>query len=171
MRRAALFALVLSPLLLAAACGGDDSSGITVSTIRTSPTQRPAASRVTGTPIVSEKTPEKQAPTAEPSEAPTPTPGPPTERPTPAAIGIPAVAPADSAAFLAQFQGKTVVAEPCIYNPANVTTNCPGRGLYAIDPPITGQDITCSLLVVDGTPRAIQCQSQEPLQTKIYEIK
>ena len=169
MRLAALFALVLLPLLLAAACGGDDSSGVTVSTL--SPTKRPTATRASGTPIVSEKTPEKPTPTAEPTEAPTPTPGPPTERPTPAAIGIPAVAPADSAAFLAQFQGKTVMPETCIYNPTNVTTNCPGRGLYAIDPPITGQDITCSLLVVDGTPRAIQCQSQEPLQTKIYEIK
>ncbi len=169
MRLAALLALALLPLLALACGGGDDSSGISVSTI--SPTKRPPATRISGTPIVSEKTPEKPAPTAEPSEAPTPTPGPPTERPTPAAVGTPAVAPADAAAFLAQFQGKPVAQETCIYNPASVTTDCPTRGLFAIDPPITGQDITCSLLIVEGTPRAIQCQSQEPLQTSVYEIK
>jgi len=168
MRLAALLALALLPLLALACGGGDDSSGVSVSTI--SPTKRPAATPISGTPIVSEKTPEKPAPTAEPSEAPTPTPGPPTERPTPAAVGIPAVAPADAAAFLAQFDGKPVVQEQCIYNPASVTTNC-ARGLFAIDPPITGQDITCWLLIIEGTPRAIQCLSQEPLQTSVYEIK
>ncbi len=165
MLRAAFLALFLLPLL-AAACGGDDSSGVAVSTL--GPTGRPAATRTTS-PV--SRTPEKPTAPPEPSDAPTPTPGQPTPRPTPAAVGTPAVAPADSAAFLAQFQGKDVVTETCIYNPANVTTNCPGRGVYAIDPPITGLDIACALLVVDGTPRGIQCQSQEPLQTMVYEIK
>ncbi len=81
------------------------------------------------------------------------------------------MAPADAAAFLAQFQGKLVTQEPCLYNPASVTTDCSARGIFAIDPPITGQDIGCSLLIIEGTPRAIQCQSQEPLQTTVYEIK
>ncbi|MCH8052262.1 MAG: hypothetical protein IIC86_09620, partial [Chloroflexi bacterium] len=53
-------------------------------------------------------------------------------------------------------------------HPALVT--CAGRGLYAIDPPIVGQDISCNIWIVSGAAELIQCTSQEPLDTTYYEI-
>ena len=152
MRLAALLALALLPLL-ALACGGDDSGGVTVSTI--SPTKRPAATQIIGTPALTNKTPEKPAPTAEPSEAPTPTPGPPTERPTPAAVGTrPWRLPIRRPSWPNSRQARSE--RDLHLQPGQRHHQLPRRGLYAIDPPITGQDITCSLLIIEGMPRAIR---------------
>lgn len=98
-----------------------------------------------------------------PGEVPTP--------PPPAAEGTPAVAPADESAFLGQFAGLDVQIEACSYNPATALTSCPGYGLYAIDPPMVGQDVQCSIWLVDGVPRALQCRAADPPEPRNYEIQ
>jgi hypothetical protein len=84
--------------------------------------------------------------------------------------GTPAVEPADADDFIAQFQGQDVDFQACAYNPATALVNCPNVGVFAIDPPITGQDIECTLWVIATRAVAVQCKSQEPLQTRYYGI-
>ncbi len=90
-----------------------------------------------------------------------------TTAPTPAAIGTPAVAPAD----LSRFQGQTIDEDECLFDPRTAVVTCPGRGTFAIDPPLVAQDISCSVLIVQNEPVAIRCSSQEPLQTVYYDIQ
>jgi hypothetical protein len=60
--------------------------------------------------------------------------------------------------------------QTCEHTPGTAIVNCSGV-LYAIDPPIVGQDVQCSLWLVAGTPRALGCSSAEPVQTTYYEIQ
>ena len=84
-------------------------------------------------------------------------------------VGTPAVEPSDQATFLASFQGKDVGAQACTYNPGTAIADCFGV-LYAVDPPIVAQGIDCVLWLVGETPLAIACTSQEPQQSKYYQI-
>jgi hypothetical protein len=86
-----------------------------------------------------------------------------------AVVGTPAVEPSDQAAFLAQFQNVQTDLQSCSYNPGTALADCSGVQ-YAIDPPIVGQDIQCTLWLVSATPRALACSSQEPQQTKYYVV-
>ena len=81
------------------------------------------------------------------------------------------MAPDDLAAFLLQYQGQAIDEDTCQFDPRTGLSACPGRGTYAADPPLTGQDIECSILIVQGEPIAIRCTSQEPLQTIYYDIQ
>ena len=85
-------------------------------------------------------------------------------QPTPAPVGTPAVAPTDQTAFLDQFKGKNITRETCAYDPTTFVVDCPDRGKFAIDPTLSGQDISCTIGIVEGTPEYIQCQSVEPRQ-------
>ncbi len=161
---AALLALAL--MATVAACGGDDDadSGTPTGGGTVTGTAQPSSD---GSPTAS---PLKETPPAGGSQTPGTASGVPTAPPV-AGEGTPAVQPQDADQFLATFAGKEVDYQPCAYNPTTALTNCAGLGVYAIDPPITGQDITCTLLVVENVPKAIQCQSAEPPQTRYYEVK
>jgi hypothetical protein len=155
---------VVSALTLAAffvACGGGSSS-----------TSTPTTSAHTLAPAITTTSPQLKSstpPVATNSVAATAPGGIPTAPPV-AAVGTPAVEPSDQAAFLAQFQGVQTDLQSCAYNPATALADC-SSVQYAIDPPIVGQDVQCTLWLVSGTPRALACSSQEPQQTKYYEVQ
>lgn len=145
-----------------AACGGGSSSTSTPTT--SSHTLAPAIVATASPPAKSATAPAatNSVSATAPGEIPT--------APPVAAIGTPAVEPGDQAAFLAQFQGVQTDLQSCSYNPGTALADCSGVP-YAIDPPIVGQAIQCTLWLVGGTPRALACSSQEPAQTKYYEVQ
>nr|AUF80946.1 hypothetical protein S37_0559 [uncultured bacterium] len=164
--------LRLAPVYLAAivfslaviVCGGDDDATPTP-TITVGASPAPS----TTTPADDSKT---EAPSQSPAAvtaAPTAPGDIPTAPPT-ASEGTPAIAPEDQGAFAGQFLGQPLDQEGCTYNPTTALVTCPGRGLYAIDPPIVGQDISCNIWIVSGVAELIQCTSVEPLKTTYYEI-
>jgi hypothetical protein len=161
MRPAIAFAAALA-IGAVIACGGDDSS-----TDTPSPTQATGTARtVTATPAGQKTgTPDQSTPSVQVT-APGETPSPPPVAP----VGTPAVAVADEAAFLAQFAREDIAFQSCQYTITTGIADCGGT-LYAIDPTFVGQDITCQLWVVDGTPRALGCGAVEPLDTHYYEIQ
>ena len=156
--------LALAIVLFAAAfvaCGDDDSSTPTPTTSGSG-----TARTITATPQGQKTgTPNQQTPSVAataPGDTPT--------APPVAAVGTPAAAPADQAAFSTSFTGQQVDLRECVYNPTTAVVNC-NTVLYAIDPPMIGQDITCTLWLVSATPRAIACQAAEPPGTTYYEIE
>ena len=170
MRPALLAVTTLSCALvaLAIACGDDGNATPTPTRIAVITGGPETVTPAPGSPDHKTAPPSQTAPASGAAETPegaTPTP------PPPAAEGTPAVAPANEAVFLAQFQGQTITQETCVYNPATVLTDCAAYGIYAIDPPIAGQDVNCTLLLVSGVARAVQCTTVEPQQSKTYEIK
>lgn len=160
------FALPLCVALLLAAfaaCGGGDDSATETPT----PTQvSPTAKTVTPTPQGQKTgTPDQSTPSVAataPGDTPT--------APPVASVGTPAAAPADQNAFATSFQGQDVELSECVYNPTTAVVNCQSV-LYAIDPPMVGQDISCTLWKVSGTPRALACTAAEPRGTTYYEIE
>lgn len=157
-------ALALTAALLIAAfvaCGGGDKSTATPTSIRASATAR----TVTPTPQGQKTGAPNQQTQSVAATAPGETPA----APPVALVGTPAAAPADQAAFSASFAGQQVDLRICAYNPATAVVSCDGV-LYAIDPPMSGQDISCTLWLVSATPRAIACQAAEPPGAKYYEI-
>lgn len=155
-----LFAVAL--LALAMACGG--GGGDTTST--PTKTATPSLRTVTPTPQ-GQKTasPDHQSPSV-PATAPGETP----TAPPVASVGTPAAAPEDQDGFSTSFAGQPVELSECIYNPTTAVVNCQSV-LYAIDPPMVGQDIACTLWIVSGAPRALACYAAEPPGTTYYEIK
>jgi hypothetical protein len=146
-------------------CGDDDGASATptVSAVTSSTAARTTA------PAGDNKT---EGPSESPGEATQPPTAPgdvPTAPPT-ASEGTRAVAPDDQGAFVGQFLGETIDPEDCAYNPTTALVTCPGRGLYAIDPTIIGQDITCTIWIVSGVEELIQCTSLQPEKTTYYEI-
>lgn len=175
-----LLAVVFASLVLltVVACGGDDDTD--------SPSDTPtpiASASATATPEETDDDPtETPEDTGEAGKTPAPTesegatepaqtaPG---EVPTPgptAEGGTPALEVGDISTFLSQFQGKEIDYVPCGYNPGTARTNCAGE-LFAIDPPIVGQDINCTLWIVEAIDQAIACTSVEPSQTRYYDIQ
>ena len=143
-----LAALGFAGLLFA--CGGDDDSESTAT-----PTRGPAASQTSGSASPTDgdlkSPPADETPDGGDSTV-TPDAGP---QPTPAPVGTPAVAPADQTAYLDQFKGKNITQETCAYNPTTFVVDCPDRGKFAIDPTLSGQDISCTIGIVEGNPEYI----------------
>ncbi len=168
--------LRLAPVYLAAivfslaviACGDDDATPTAAPTI-TAGASSPAASTTAPADEKTEPPPGSPAavtlaPTA-PGEVPT--------APPVSSEGTPAVAPDDEGLFIGQFFGQPVDTEACTYDPTTALVTCPGRGLYAIDPPIVGQDISCNIWIVSGVEELIQCTKIGPdgtASTTSYEI-
>ncbi len=147
------------------ACGDDDDASLTP-TITPGPSSSVAS---TTAPAGDRKT---EGPSESPGDAtiaPTAPGDVPTAPPT-ASEGTPAVAPDDEGAFIGQFFGQPIDPEGCTYDPAAALVTCAERGLYAIDPPIVGQDISCSIWIVSGVAELIQCTSIQPENTTYYEI-
>lgn len=170
-------------IALALACGdddgGDDASptGGTTATETTSPgeTATPTdANGDDGDDGVDETTPpDDKTPIAgddgdddgngEPSGA--------TSDATPAPQGIPATHIPNIAEWLSENHPGVAPAETdCTYNPATLIATCDGVQ-YAVNPPLTGEDVACFALNVNNEPVAIRCTSQQPLTTIYYEIQ
>lgn len=158
--------------VLAFACNGDDESGPPSPSPAATQTQRTTATPPDGGGATPAEGDEKPTP-AENGDGETPSGGTATatERPTPAAEGTPATAPEDQTAYLSQFADETIENLDCEYNPATFITTCPRFGTYSVDPPLTGQDITCRLGLIDGVPEYVSCTQQQPLTTIFYEIQ
>ena len=161
-----LIAVLTALALVALACGGDDNGddepSVTARTRTATPddgTRTPDGDGDKDTPGPNE--------TSDGTGTPNGTQGPTL---TPAAEGTPAVAPADSSAFLARFADKTIDYLDCVFNPSNAVTDC-GGDKYAVDPPLSGQDVTCQIGLVDGKAELIRCTSSEPLTTIYYDIQ
>jgi hypothetical protein len=166
-------ASLLAALVVVAACGGDDDDGqdsLPTASARTAS----ATSTALGSGGAGTATPGKETPPAGGSEV-TPDPGTggevPGPSPAPAGQGTPAVRPADADEFLQTIQGMSVDVHPCAYNPVTALANCAGEGVFQIQPPMVGQDITCQLLADGAEALAIQCASVEPPQTMYYEVR
>ncbi|HEY5640968.1 MAG TPA: hypothetical protein VIW01_13060 [Dehalococcoidia bacterium] len=166
MLRLVSFFLAATVLSLVAISCGDDDGGTSPTATGTRGTTSPAA---TATAPDDSKTEGPSESPADVTAAPTAPGDVPTAPPT-ASEGTPAVAPADQGAFVGQFQGQPIDPEACSYNPTTALVTCAGRGLYAIDPPIVAQDISCSIWIVSGAPELIQCTSLQPDETTYYEI-
>jgi len=152
-----LTALLLSGFILA--CGGDDDDDSEPTPTRTATRTRTR----TPTPGTDEKTPV-------PEESPVETQG--ATAPPPAGQGTPAAEPADTTAYLTQFQGRGDLGnEFCAYDPSTRLTDCGALGIYSVSPPLGGQDISCFVTIVGGAPEFITCTSAEPAETKWYEIQ
>jgi hypothetical protein len=137
-----------------------------------------------GTPATPGATP-AETPTSEPTEVPTQQPSPtdieetaigetPIIEPTavtpaasPIPIGTPAIAPAD----LSLYEGMAIDQEECFFDPRAALANCLGRGLYSVDPPLTGEDISCSILIIEEEPVVVFCRSHEPQDAVYYAIQ
>jgi len=63
------------------------------------------------------------------------------------------------------------VEEDCRHNPSTRVTDCGSRGLFAVDPPPGGEDVSCTIGILEGNPVYIRCVSQQPLQAIYYEVK
>jgi hypothetical protein len=159
------FALIVPFLALAAltiACGGGSDS---TSTPSASLTRAPAGDSTSpGSTSIKTATP-VQVTASVAATAPGKTPSPPPVAPE----GTPAVAPDDQSAFVAQFQGVQTDLTTCTYNPRTAIADCTGVQ-YALDPPVVGQDVQCTLWSVNGTPRALACTTVEPATATYFEV-
>lgn len=101
-------------------------------------------------------------------ETPEPTaPGPTPTAPPTAAVGTPA--PEVPPSIFADFEGRPITYKTCEYSLNTAQVTCEDA-IYAIDPPIVGQDITCQLLFVEDVRELIQCTSVDPYNTIYYQI-
>jgi hypothetical protein len=74
-------------------------------------------------------------------------------------------------AFFAQFQNPPQDERQCAYNPGTRVIDCSIRGLYAPDPPPTGQGIECFFTMADGKPAAARCEVASPQSTVYYDVR
>ncbi len=163
LRLASFYLAAIAFSLAVIACGDDDASPTPTIT----PAPSPAAS--TTAPAGDQKTTGPSESPGDATIAPTAPGDVPTAPPT-ASEGTPAVAPDDEGAFIGQFFGQPIDPEGCTYDSTTALVTCAERGLYAIDPPIVGQDISCSIWIVSGVAELIQCTSIQPENTTYYEI-
>ncbi len=154
--------LLLTPVLLALACNGDRGKPATPGatpgeTPTNGPTevltQQPSPTDIEETPAIGE------TPIIEPTAV--------TPAASPIPIGTPAIAPAD----LSLYEGMALDQEECFFDPRTALANCLGRGLYSVDPPLTGEDISCSILIIEEEPIVVFCRSQEPQNAVYYAIQ
>jgi len=156
--RAALFISVLTLTALVIACGGGSDSTPTSTNGPASQTTAPGSTSI--------KTATRaQATVSVAATAPGETPSPPPVAPQ----GTPAVAPEQQAAFVSQFRNLETDLTACSYNPGTAIADCTGV-TYALNPPVVGQDVQCTLWTVGSTPRALACTTVEPAQTIYFEI-
>jgi len=162
-----IIVLVLAVAAVAAACGGDDQGDGGSAT----PTRSAAASRVSATPSPSAGVDQKTPGPAETPGGSELTPGP-TETPPPVATtGKRAPKIEDVAAFFAQFTNPPQDERQCVYNPGTRVIDCSARGLYAPDPPPTGQGIECFFMTGDGNPAAARCEIASPQGTAYFDVR
>lgn len=165
--------LVALLLLLAIACNDDGSDDGVVATVspetpeaspsaagngaggETTPTSEPEPGTTATQPPEGSETPE---PDTDDGETPAPEPDP---------EGTPAVGPAS----ISDYAGMSFDSGSCTYNPRTSLADCPDYGVYSVSPPLTGQDITCSLFVDDDEPVLVFCRSKEPMDARYYEIQ
>lgn len=165
-----LAALLIALATLAIACGDDDDGSTSTPT---------DGATVTASPDDGDETPASDGDESPPPDEKTPIgddddgvqPTAPTSDATPAAEGIRAVQQPNYPGWLAEnHPNVSPVEAPCAYNPATVTATCDGED-YAVDPPLTGEDISCFTQNVNAEPVAIRCTSQSPLTTIYYVIQ
>ena len=157
----------LAIALLGVACGDDDDGGASPTETDSTATDRATQTEPAETTPANgdQKTPANETPdesTAAPTE--------PGTQPTPASVGTPATFIEDPDFFSTNYPGKQISESECGFSPVTYVVTC-GSDKYAPNPPLTGQDVTCVVLSVDGAPVAIRCTSQEPLQSIYYEIQ
>ncbi len=151
---------------LGVACGDDDDGDDSTPAATTNPS-RTGDANVSPT-DADGKTPSRETPGEDETPGPTGT-GP---RPTPAAEGTPAKFIGDPSGFLSEnYPGKSTVDVECAFSPVTVLVTCPQFGKFAVDPPITGQDISCFVMTIEDEPVLVRCTSQEPLQTSFYQVQ
>ena len=142
------------------ACGGGSDSSPTPTA-----TNAPQGGTTTAGPSSIKTATPVQVTASVAATAPGETPSPPPVAPD----GTPAVAPQNQEAFIAPFRGVQIDLSTCSYNPGTAIATC-GEVLYALDPPIVGQDVQCTLWTVRDTPRALACTTVEPAATTYFEI-
>ena len=154
--------LLLTPVLLALACNGDRGKPATPgATPGETPTNGPTEV------LTQQPSPTDIEETAAIGETPIIEPTAVTPAASPIPIGTPAIAPAD----LSLYEGMALDQEECFFDPRTALANCLGRGLYSVDPPLTGEDISCSILIIEEEPIVVFCRSQEPQNAVYYAIQ
>lgn len=171
LRLASLLLVTVAVTLAALACGDDDDAGTpTPTAVTESPTATdgvtPGGQTTAAGDDLKTSPPDGSGGSVPPVAT---APGDVPTAPPTASTGIPAVAPDDQGAFAGQFEGQVVEFETCAYNPTNGLVTCP-QAEYRIDPPMVGQDISCTVWVVSGVREVVQCTSIEPTETIYYEI-
>jgi len=163
-------ALLIAVTALSLACGDDDDGSTSTPTDGTTVTASPDDGGETPTGDGDETTPpDEKTPIGDDDDGGQTTA--PTSDATPAAEGIPAVQQPNYPDWLAEnYPDISPIEAPCAYNPATVTATCDGED-YAVDPPLTGEDISCFTQNVNSKPVAIRCTSQSPLTTIYYVIQ
>jgi len=158
--------LLFTGVAVAAACGDDDQGdGASATPTRTAP-RSPLSPSVSPSPGTEEKTPG-------PAETPGggTTPGAADTPPPVATTGKRAPRVEDVTAFFAQFQNPPQDERQCVYNPGTRLIDCSVRGLYAPDPPPTGQGTECFFMMADGNPAAARCEIASPQGTAYYDVR
>lgn len=150
-------AVILALALLALAC---DSDGGPATTPSPSPGQTPTT-QPSPTPT------QQPSPMATIEETPSTDTSSPTPTPMPTAMVIPAIGPTD----ITQLDITAPDFEDCLFDPRSTLATCPGRGTYAPDPPIIGEDISCSIVLIADQPILLLCRSEDPPQAIYYTIQ
>jgi hypothetical protein len=160
---------LLAFALVVGACGDDDDEDSSPTpSADASASATPSESEPAETDVPEdEKTPGSEE-TPEPGETADPNTDPPA---TPNPGGTPAVAPTDQAGFLSQFTDATIDLGDCTFDPSTLIAGCGQHGDFAVDPPLTGQDVSCQVGLADGAAVFVQCSSQDPLTTIYYDIQ
>ena len=153
-RYAAILPLFALAVLILACNGGDGKAtpGAGSPTAGVTPSGQPSpAADVTQTPAADE------------------TPG--VGTPTPTALPIPegtaAIAPFD----LSRLAGQTVDEHDCLFDTATAVIDCDVEGDYATNPVLTGEGISCTLLIIEEEALAIRCSVENPLQTIYFGVQ
>lgn len=94
--------------------------------------------------------------------------GQPSPNPEPTALATTVVRVADVGEFLAQYQDVVLSKEQCAYHPEPNLVDCGDEGLYGLDQPLPGDVGDCGVLMVEGEPIAISCDTR--VTAVYYEI-
>lgn len=97
-------------------------------------------------------------PTPTVTSAATPSPQSTPSSPEPSAIRI--SPPEDRGEFLEQFEDEQMTGERCTYGAAGGSADCGASGLYELDPPPPGDEVDCSVFLVEGQPVAVSCATE-----------